>query len=61
VVGLDVYGFKNQNKFKEQPMIPLAAIISIGEKVLDKVMPDPEAKAKAQAMLMEMAQKGATG
>jgi hypothetical protein len=39
-------------------MIPLAAILSIGEKVLDKVMPDPEAKAKAQAMLMEMAQKG---
>jgi hypothetical protein len=58
VVGLDVCGFKNQNKFKEQPMIPLAAILSIGEKVLDKVMPDPEAKAKAQAMLMEMAQKG---
>jgi hypothetical protein len=39
-------------------MIPLAAILSIGEKVLDKVMPDPEAKAKAQATLMEMAQKG---
>jgi hypothetical protein len=58
VVGLDVCGFKNQNKFKEQTMIPLAAILSIGEKVLDKVMPDPEAKAKAQAMLMEMAQKG---
>jgi hypothetical protein len=28
-------------------MIPLAAILSIGEKVLDKVLPDPEAKAKA--------------
>lgn len=39
-------------------MIPLGAILSIGEKVLDKVMPDPEAKAKAQASLMEMAQKG---
>jgi hypothetical protein len=39
-------------------MIPLAAILSIGEKVLDKVMPDPEAKAKAQAKLMEMAQRG---
>ena len=39
-------------------MIPLAAILSIGEKVLDKVVPDPEAKAKAQATLMEMAQKG---
>jgi DNA-binding IclR family transcriptional regulator len=39
-------------------MLPLGAILSIGEKVLDKVMPDPEAKAKAQAALMEMAQKG---
>jgi DNA-binding IclR family transcriptional regulator len=39
-------------------MLPLAAILSIGEKVLDKVMPDPNAKAEAQAKLMEMAQKG---
>jgi hypothetical protein len=39
-------------------MIPLAAILSIGEKVLDKVMPDPNAKAEAQASLMEMAQRG---
>ena len=39
-------------------MIPLAAILSIGEKVLDKVLPDPEAKAKAQVSLMEMAQRG---
>ena len=39
-------------------MIPLAAILSIGEKVLDKVVPDPNAKAEAQAKLMEMAQKG---
>lgn len=39
-------------------MLPIGAILSIGEKVLDKVMPDPEAKAKAQASLMEMAQKG---
>jgi len=39
-------------------MIPLAAILSIGEKVLDRVMPDPQAKAEAQAKLMEMAQKG---
>jgi hypothetical protein len=38
-------------------MIPFAALLSIGEKVLDKVIPDPEAKAKAQATLMEMAQK----
>ena len=39
-------------------MIPLAAILSIGEKVLDRVMPDPQAKAEAQAKLMEMAQRG---
>jgi len=39
-------------------MIPLGAILSIGEKVLDKVLPDPEAKAKAQATLLEMSQKG---
>jgi hypothetical protein len=39
-------------------MLPLAAILSIGEKVLDKVIPDPAAKAEAQAKLMEMAQKG---
>lgn len=39
-------------------MIPIAALLSIGEKVLDKVLPDPEAKAKAQATLIEMAQKG---
>jgi hypothetical protein len=39
-------------------MIPLAAILSIGEKVLDKVLPNPEAKAEAQAKLMEMAAQG---
>jgi hypothetical protein len=39
-------------------MLPIAALLSIGEKVLDKVLPDPEAKAKAQVTLMEMAQKG---
>jgi hypothetical protein len=39
-------------------MLPLGAILSIGGKVLDKVMPDPNAKAEAQAKLMEMAQKG---
>jgi hypothetical protein len=39
-------------------MIPLSAIMSIGEKVLDKVLPDPNAKAEAQAKLMEMAQRG---
>ena len=39
-------------------MFPIAALLSIGEKVLDKVLPDPEARAKAQAMLLEMQQKG---
>ena len=39
-------------------MLPIAALLSIGEKVLDKVIPDPAAKAEAQAKLMEMAQKG---
>ena len=39
-------------------MLPIAALLSIGEKVLDKVLPDPAAKAEAQAKLMEMAQKG---
>ena len=39
-------------------MLPIAALLSIGEKVLDKVIPDPVAKAEAQAKLMEMAQKG---
>ena len=39
-------------------MLPLGAILSIGEKILDKVIPDPGAKAEAQAKLMEMAQKG---
>jgi uncharacterized membrane protein (DUF106 family) len=39
-------------------MIPLAALFDVGMKVLDKVLPDPEAKAKAQAMLLEMQQKG---
>jgi hypothetical protein len=39
-------------------MLPIAALLSIGEKVLDKVLPDPGAKAEAQAKLMEMAQNG---
>lgn len=39
-------------------MIPLAAILSIGEKVLDKVLPDPEAKAKAIFELKRMEQDG---
>ena len=39
-------------------MIGLDTILKIGEKVLDRVMPDPAAKAEAQAKLMELAQRG---
>ena len=39
-------------------MIPLAAILSIGEKVLDKVLPDPEAKNKAMAELAKIQAEG---
>jgi uncharacterized membrane protein (DUF106 family) len=39
-------------------MIPLAAILSIGEKVLDKVLPDQEAKAKAMAELAKIQAEG---
>lgn len=39
-------------------MIPLAAILSIGEKVLDKVLPDPQAKAKAMAELAKIEAEG---
>jgi uncharacterized membrane protein (DUF106 family) len=39
-------------------MFPIAALLDVGMKVLDKVIPDPEAKAKAQVTLMEMQQKG---
>lgn len=39
-------------------MIPIAAILDVGMKVLDRVIPDPAAKAQAQAALMEMQQKG---
>ena len=39
-------------------MIPLAAILSIGEKVLDRVLPDQEAKAKAMAELAKIQAEG---
>ena len=39
-------------------MIPLAALFDIGMKVLDKVIPDPEARAKAQAELLKVQQEG---
>jgi len=39
-------------------VIPLGAILSIGEKVLDKVIPDPEAKNKAMAELAKIQAEG---
>ena len=39
-------------------MIPLAAILDVGSKLIDKLIPDPEAKARAQVQLLEMQQKG---
>jgi hypothetical protein len=39
-------------------MIPIAAILSIGEKVLDRVLPDPAAKAQALAELTKIQQEG---
>ena len=39
-------------------MIPLAAIMSIGEKVIDKVLPDPAAKAAALAELEKIKSEG---
>ena len=39
-------------------MFPIAALLTIGEKILDKVLPDPQAKAEAQAKLLELAQRG---
>jgi len=39
-------------------MLPVTALIDVGMKVLDKFIPDPEAKAKAQAELLKMQQEG---
>ena len=39
-------------------MIGWDTILSIGEKVLDRVMPDPEAAAKAKLDLAKLAQEG---
>lgn len=39
-------------------MLPIAAILSIGEKVLDRVLPNPEAKAQALAELAKLQQEG---
>jgi len=39
-------------------MFPIAGLLEIGGKILDKVLPDPEAKAKAQMELAKLAQDG---
>jgi len=39
-------------------MIPFAALFDVGMKVLEKVIPDPEARAKAQAELLRVQQEG---
>lgn len=39
-------------------MFPIAALVDVGMKVLDKFIPDPEAKAKAQKELLQMQQEG---
>jgi hypothetical protein len=39
-------------------MFPIAGLLEIGGKILDKVLPDPEAKAKAQMELTKLAQDG---
>lgn len=39
-------------------MIPIAALLSIGEKVLDKFIPDPQAKAQALLELKKMEKDG---
>ena len=39
-------------------MFPLTALLEVGGKLIDKLIPDPEAKAKAQMELAKMAQDG---
>lgn len=39
-------------------MIPLTALLDVGGKLIDKLIPDPEAKAKAQLELAKLAQDG---
>ena len=42
-------------------MIGLDALLNVGGKLIDKLIPDPEAKAKAQMDLAKMAQDGELG
>ncbi len=39
-------------------MFPLTALLEVGGKLIDKLIPDPEQKAKAQIELAKMAQDG---
>ena len=39
-------------------MLPIATLLDVGMKVLDKFVPDPEAKAKAQQELLKMQAEG---
>jgi uncharacterized membrane protein (DUF106 family) len=39
-------------------MLPIAAILDVGMRVLDKFIPDPQAKASAQMELLKMQQEG---
>ena len=39
-------------------MFPLGDLLNIGGKLIDKLIPDPEAKAKAQLDLAKLAQEG---
>jgi hypothetical protein len=39
-------------------MFPLTALLEVGGKLIDKLIPDPEAKAKAQLELASLAQNG---
>jgi hypothetical protein len=39
-------------------MFPLAEVLGIGSKLIDKLIPDPQAKAKAQLELAALAQSG---
>lgn len=39
-------------------MLPLTALLGIGSKLIDKLIPDPEAKAQAQMDLAKLAQDG---
>ena len=39
-------------------MLPFTTIFEIGNKLIDKLIPDPEAKAKAQVELLKLQQEG---